>query len=115
MRVDERLLTERLARINDNLARKIASRNEYDKTIQETEAAYAKASPCMTTNQRGAWARLSIRRLGLLDGFVVLVARGNLASKIVIDAGQPFRQDAQIILNLGCKAQTRDTAHGSPT
>merc|ERR1712194_942268 len=34
--------TERLARINDNLARKISSRNEYDKTIQETEAAYAK-------------------------------------------------------------------------
>mmetsp|Transcript_11839 Transcript_11839/g.35001 ORF Transcript_11839/g.35001 Transcript_11839/m.35001 type:complete len:112 (+) Transcript_11839:59-394(+) len=39
---DLRILTERLARINDNLARKIASRNEYDKTIQETEAAYAK-------------------------------------------------------------------------
>uniref|UniRef100_A0A7S0L911 Uncharacterized protein n=1 Tax=Coccolithus braarudii TaxID=221442 RepID=A0A7S0L911_9EUKA len=39
---DLRILTERLARINDNLARKIASRNEYDKTIQETEAAYGK-------------------------------------------------------------------------
>ena len=39
---DLRILTERLARINDNLARKITSRNEYDKTIQETEAAYAK-------------------------------------------------------------------------
>ena len=39
---DLRILTERLARINDNLARKISSRNEYDKTIQETEAAYAK-------------------------------------------------------------------------
>ena len=37
-----RILTERLARINDNLARKITSRNEYDKTIQETEAAYMK-------------------------------------------------------------------------
>ncbi len=36
---DLRILTERLARINDNLARKITSRNEYDKTIQETEAA----------------------------------------------------------------------------
>ena len=45
---DLRILTERLARINDNLARKISSRNEYDKTIQETEAAYAKVppSPC---------------------------------------------------------------------
>ena len=39
---DLRILTEWLARLNDNLARKIASRNEYDKTIQETEAAYAK-------------------------------------------------------------------------
>ena len=39
---DLRILTERLARINDNLARKISSRNEYDKTIQETEAAYMK-------------------------------------------------------------------------
>ena len=39
---DLRILTERLARINDNLARKITSRNEYDKTIQETEAAYSK-------------------------------------------------------------------------
>jgi len=39
---DLRILTERLARINDNLARKISSRNEYDKTIQETEAAYSK-------------------------------------------------------------------------
>ena len=39
---DLRILTERLARINDNLSRKISSRNEYDKTIQETEGAYAK-------------------------------------------------------------------------
>ena len=42
---DLRILTERLARINDNLARKISSRNEYDKTIQETEGAYAKVRP----------------------------------------------------------------------
>ena len=41
---DLRILTERLARINDNLARKITSRNEYDKTIQETEAAYSKVT-----------------------------------------------------------------------
>ena len=42
---DLRILTERLARVNDNLARKISSRNEYDKTIQETEGAYAKVRP----------------------------------------------------------------------
>lgn len=39
---DLRILTERLARINESLAKKIASRNEYDKTISETEAAYMK-------------------------------------------------------------------------
>merc|ERR1712205_69237 len=39
---DLRILTERLSRINDSLARKVASRNEYDKTIMETEAAYMK-------------------------------------------------------------------------
>merc|ERR1711933_145379 len=39
---DLRILTERLSRINDNLAKKIASRTEYDKTITETEAAYSK-------------------------------------------------------------------------
>jgi len=39
---DLRILTERLARVNESLARKIASRNEYDKTIVETEAAYKK-------------------------------------------------------------------------
>ena len=47
---DLRILTERLARINDNLARKISSRNEYDKTIQETEAAYSKVSASTRTD-----------------------------------------------------------------
>ena len=35
-------LTERLASINDALTRKTQARNEYDKTIQETENAYMK-------------------------------------------------------------------------
>mmetsp|Transcript_23841 Transcript_23841/g.74526 ORF Transcript_23841/g.74526 Transcript_23841/m.74526 type:complete len:103 (+) Transcript_23841:31-339(+) len=39
---DLAILTKRLSQINDSLARKGASRNEYDKTIQETEAAYLK-------------------------------------------------------------------------
>ena len=39
---DLSLLTERLSRINEALARKIQARNEYDRTIQETEAAYMK-------------------------------------------------------------------------
>jgi Sjoegren syndrome nuclear autoantigen 1 len=39
---DLTVLTKRLAQINDAIARKVASRNDYDKTIQETEAAYLK-------------------------------------------------------------------------
>ena len=40
---DLSILTERLQKINENLVRKTQARNEYDKTIQETEAAYMKA------------------------------------------------------------------------
>ncbi|KAF4743342.1 syndrome nuclear autoantigen 1 [Perkinsus olseni] len=36
------VLTDRLQRINESLVRKTQARNEYDKTIQETEAAYMK-------------------------------------------------------------------------
>jgi Mg2+ and Co2+ transporter CorA len=40
-----RELTEKLSRINDSLGRKVSARNEYDTTIQETEAAYLKVPP----------------------------------------------------------------------
>ena len=36
------ILTDRLSKINEALARRVMARNEYDKTIQETEAAYMK-------------------------------------------------------------------------
>ena len=39
---DLRILTERLSHINESLARKIAMRIDYDKTIAETETAYKK-------------------------------------------------------------------------
>ncbi|XP_075246557.1 LOW QUALITY PROTEIN: microtubule nucleation factor SSNA1-like [Convolutriloba macropyga] len=39
---DIRLLSEKLAKLNEGLAKKIAARNEFDRTIQETEAAYIK-------------------------------------------------------------------------
>ena len=39
---DISILTERLARINESLARKIQMRNDFDKTIAETEGAYNK-------------------------------------------------------------------------
>lgn len=41
------VLTERLSRINEDLARKMQARNEFDQTIQETEAAYMKV--CQVT------------------------------------------------------------------
>ena len=37
-----RLTSEKLARINENLAKKITARTEFDRTISETEAAYMK-------------------------------------------------------------------------
>ena len=39
---DLSVLTDRLAKINESLARKVTARNEYDRTIQETEGAYMK-------------------------------------------------------------------------
>lgn len=39
---DLSILTDRLSSINEALAKKIQARNEYDRTIQETEAAYMK-------------------------------------------------------------------------
>ena len=39
---DVKILTERLARVNESLSKRMASRNEFDKTIAETEAAYMK-------------------------------------------------------------------------
>ena len=43
---DLHILTERLARITENLNKKIATRNEYDRTISETESAYMKVRAC---------------------------------------------------------------------
>ncbi|KAL5012555.1 hypothetical protein ScPMuIL_011106 [Solemya velum] len=39
---DIRILTERLSKVNESLSKKMASRNEFDKTIAETESAYMK-------------------------------------------------------------------------
>ena len=45
---DISILTERLARINESLARKIQMRNDFDKTIAETEGAYNKVRSSLT-------------------------------------------------------------------
>ena len=42
MQNDIRILTERLVQINESLARKIATRNDYDRTVAECETAYKK-------------------------------------------------------------------------
>eukprot|EP00049_Salpingoeca_infusionum_P019156 m.360485 g.360485 ORF g.360485 m.360485 type:complete len:112 (+) comp19059_c0_seq1:66-401(+) len=42
VQTDLHILTERLARLTDSLNKKIATRNEYDKTIAETEDAFVK-------------------------------------------------------------------------
>mmetsp|Transcript_20301 Transcript_20301/g.50713 ORF Transcript_20301/g.50713 Transcript_20301/m.50713 type:complete len:116 (+) Transcript_20301:311-658(+) len=39
---DLTVLSKRLTTLNDSIARKVTARNDYDKTIQETEAAYLK-------------------------------------------------------------------------
>lgn len=39
---DLALLSKRLGEINEDLAKNIQTKNEYDRTIQETEAAYMK-------------------------------------------------------------------------
>ncbi len=41
---DIRILTDRLAQVNESLAKKIVTRNDYDKTIAECETAYRKVS-----------------------------------------------------------------------
>ncbi|XP_072309798.1 microtubule nucleation factor SSNA1 [Eucyclogobius newberryi] len=39
---DIRILSEKLSRVNDSLAKRLAARATFDRTIAETEAAYAK-------------------------------------------------------------------------
>lgn len=46
------ILTERLSRINNVIDRKVASRNEYDNTIAETEGAYRKILETVRSNCR---------------------------------------------------------------
>ena len=52
---DLSILTDRLSSINEALARKIQARNEYDRTIQETEAAYMKILESSQTLLQGKY------------------------------------------------------------
>lgn len=48
------VLTERLGKLNEDLARKIQARNEYDAVIGETEAAYMKVGSNSCENSTAA-------------------------------------------------------------
>ena len=54
---DIRILTERLAKVNESLAKKMSSRNEFDKTIAETEAAYMKVESLLIKFLEFFWFR----------------------------------------------------------
>ncbi len=43
-------ISEKIAKATDSLAKKIATKNEYDRMISETEAAYAKVLPTRFEN-----------------------------------------------------------------
>ena len=53
------ILTDRLSSINEALARKIQARNEYDRTISETEAAYMKILESSQTLLQGNYLYFS--------------------------------------------------------
>lgn len=55
-----------MAKINESLAKKIASRTEYDKTIAETEAAYMKVG-------FGQFAELRFRKTLCYSGSVLKI------------------------------------------
>jgi DNA repair exonuclease SbcCD ATPase subunit len=62
-------LTERLSRINEDIARRMQARNEFDSTIQETEAAYMKVRvlPFCSSKRGGAVVGTGPRHLALLS------------------------------------------------
>lgn len=58
------MLQDRLRLINEDLARLLASRNEYDSTIQESEAAYMKARDSPAQRAARSLARSLRRAIG---------------------------------------------------
>jgi len=101
---DLRILTERLARINDNLARKITSRNEYDKTIQETEAAYSKVRTLHISSRA---SNLSCASSPLLAEARATVLRAtdygefaNAAARAEARERQPHKEKAGLVLGM---------------
>ena len=57
--------------------------------------------PCPRRQKAWRPSYLGVGGLRFLDGLVILIARGDLASEVVVDPSEPLGQDAQIILDLG--------------
>ena len=77
---DIRILTERLAQVNEGLAHKISTRNDYDRTIAECETAYKKVLyiipimefNCRTLFHQYYWSSLWLRvRLHILHKSII--------------------------------------------
>ena len=76
---DLRILTERLSKVNEMLSKKTASRNEFDKTISETEAAYMKV--CVKTVMwqilRGILKKLMCCNFIVLNNIIIICVYWN--------------------------------------
>ena len=73
-------------------------------------AAARRRWPCHLEHVEERLARLEdlhVRRLRLMDRFVVLVARLNFARKCLVDLRQAIRQDGQVLLDLGLLLRIR--------
>merc|ERR1711865_1124300 len=88
---DLKILTERLSRINDSLARKVAARNEYDQSIQETEAAYLKV-------RRGQMCFGAALNCWVADSGKF----SNIASRTQARERKPPEEESGLLISSGC-------------
>lgn len=84
------VLTERLGKLNEDLARKIQARNEYDAVIGETEAAYMKVRCLQHTLQivmKPSCPRVALPAyIRMLDCFLCLCAFGRADPGVISDS-----------------------------
>ncbi|CAE7586742.1 DIP13 [Symbiodinium sp. KB8] len=91
------ILTDRLQKINESLVRKTQARNEYDKTIQETEAAYMKileSSQTLLHVLKRETVNLTKKKSGINDGLEVQLERLLSALRPVQDRAHLLPMDS---------------------
>merc|ERR1712070_283772 len=93
---DLSILTDRLSKINESLARKVQARNEYDKTIQETEAAYMKVGANCRRCYRSC-LKADLRILAVLD----LGEFADTPSRAQEGDRQSYQKEAILLINAG--------------